>query len=45
MLPALDNYVSYGSDMLKQNPALLEAIFDIIQTVLPGRIIAIFERK
>jgi len=33
MLPALDNYVSYGSDMIIANPAYLEAIFDIIQTV------------
>ncbi|KAF3927635.1 Importin-7 [Arthrobotrys entomopaga] len=33
MLPALDNYVSYGSEVMKQNPAYLEAIFDIIQTI------------
>ena len=35
MLPALDNYVSYGADTLKENPALLDAVFDIIRTVLP----------
>lgn len=34
MLPALDNYISYGSDMLRQNPGYLEAMFDIIQTVI-----------
>ncbi|KAF8539741.1 armadillo-type protein [Trichophaea hybrida] len=33
MLPALDNYVSYGHEMLKQNPEYMEAIFDIIQTI------------
>jgi hypothetical protein len=33
MLPALDNYVSYGYEMLKQNPEYMEAIFDIIQTI------------
>lgn len=33
MLPALDNYVSYGAEVLKQNPAYLDAIFDIIQTI------------
>ncbi|KAJ6262836.1 hypothetical protein Dda_1393 [Drechslerella dactyloides] len=33
MLPALDNYVSYGAEVMKQNPAYLEAIFDIIQTI------------
>jgi len=35
MLPALDNYVSYGADTLKGNPALLDAVFDIIRTVPP----------
>ncbi|KAL7276738.1 Nonsense-mediated mRNA decay protein 5 [Rhizina undulata] len=33
MLPALDNYVSYGADTLRQNPVYLEAVFDIIQTI------------
>ncbi|KAK6532235.1 hypothetical protein TWF281_006427 [Arthrobotrys megalospora] len=33
MLPALDNYVTYGADVMKQNPAYLEAIYDIIQTI------------
>jgi hypothetical protein len=34
MLPALDNYISYGSDMLIQNPTYLAAMFDIISTVI-----------
>lgn len=33
MLPALDNYVSYGHQMMIQNPQYLEAIYDIIQTI------------
>ncbi|KAI5778900.1 armadillo-type protein [Geopyxis carbonaria] len=33
MLPALDNYVSYGYMTLRQNPEYMEAIFDIIQTI------------
>ena len=33
MLPALDNFVSYGHEMLKQQPEYMEAIFDIIQTI------------
>jgi importin-7 len=33
MLPALENYVSYGSDMLVQHPPYLEAIIDMIQCI------------
>ncbi|KAI9769954.1 MAG: hypothetical protein M1840_003664 [Geoglossum simile] len=33
MLPALENYVSYGSDMLIQHPPYLEAIIDMIQCI------------
>ncbi|RVD85252.1 uncharacterized protein DFL_003578 [Arthrobotrys flagrans] len=33
MLPALDNYVTYGADVMKQNPTYLDAIYDIIQTI------------
>lgn len=41
MLPALDNYVSYGADTLKENPALLDAVFDIIRTVPPPHLVSI----
>lgn len=33
MLPSLDNYITYGSEMMRQNPAYLEIIVDIIQTI------------
>lgn len=33
MLPALDNYVSYGSDMLVQNPAYLSAIVGMVEDI------------
>lgn len=33
MLPALDNYVSYGSDMLVQNPAYLAAIVGMVEDI------------
>lgn len=33
MLPPLDNYVSYGHEMLRQKPEYLDAVFDIIQTI------------
>lgn len=33
MLPALDNYVSYGSDMLVQNPAYLNAIVSMVEDI------------
>ncbi|KAJ5171439.1 Armadillo-like helical [Penicillium coprophilum] len=33
MLPALDNYVAYGSDMLVQNPAYLDAMVGMVQDI------------
>jgi hypothetical protein len=33
MLPALDNYVSYGSDMLVQNPAYLGALAGMVEDI------------
>jgi hypothetical protein len=33
MLPALDNYVAYGSDMLVQNPAYLNAVVGMVQDI------------
>lgn len=33
MLPSLDNYITYGAERMRQNPAYLEIIVDIIQTV------------
>lgn len=33
MLPALENYVNYGTDMLVQNRAYLDAIVDMIRTI------------
>ncbi|KAJ5559687.1 hypothetical protein N7504_010966 [Penicillium tannophilum] len=33
MLPALDNYVAYGSDMLVQNPAYLAAIVGMVEDI------------
>jgi importin-7 len=33
MLPALDNYISYGSQTLVQNPPYLEMVVDIIQSI------------
>ncbi|KAK9857688.1 Armadillo-like helical [Penicillium brevicompactum] len=33
MLPALDNYVAYGSDMLVQNPAYLNAMVGMVQDI------------
>jgi hypothetical protein len=33
MLPALENYVNYGTEMLTQNRAYLEAIVDMIRTI------------
>lgn len=33
MLPALDNYIRYGSNMFKQNENYFAAIIDIIQTI------------
>lgn len=33
MLPSLDNYITYGAEMMRQNPAYLEIIVDIIQTI------------
>ena len=34
MLPSLDNYITYGAEMMRQNPAYLEIIVDVIQTVM-----------
>ncbi|CAP99293.1 putative importin [Penicillium chrysogenum] len=33
MLPALDNYVAYGTDMLVQNPAYLDAMVGMVQDI------------
>lgn len=44
MLPALDNYVSYGHDMLKQNPDYMAAIFDIIQTIFTNERLGSMDR-
>ncbi|TGZ77434.1 ARM repeat-containing protein [Ascodesmis nigricans] len=44
MLPALDNYVSYGHEMLKQNPEYMEAIFDIIQTIFTNERLSSMDR-
>ncbi|KAF2280158.1 ARM repeat-containing protein [Westerdykella ornata] len=33
MLPALENYVTYGSEMLVQNRSYLEAIVDMVRTI------------
>ncbi|CAI7577930.1 unnamed protein product [Penicillium pancosmium] len=33
MLPALDNYVSYGSDMLVQNPAYIGALVGMVEDI------------
>jgi importin-7 len=33
MLPALDNFVSYGTDMLIQNPAYLRAIVSMVEDI------------
>lgn len=33
MLPALDNYVSYGSEMLVQNPAYLGAVVGMVEDI------------
>lgn len=33
MLPALENFVNYGSDALVQNPQYLEAIIDMIRVI------------
>ena len=33
MLPALDNYVTYGSDMLVQNPTYLRAIVGMVEDI------------
>lgn len=33
MLPALDNYVSYGSDMLVQNPAYIGALAGMVEDI------------
>lgn len=33
MLPALDNFVSYGTDMLIQNPAYLRAIVGMVEDI------------
>jgi len=44
MLPALDNYVSYGHEMLKQQPEYLEAIFDIIQTIFTNERLGAMDR-
>ncbi|KAJ5112410.1 hypothetical protein N7532_000455 [Penicillium argentinense] len=33
MLPALDNYVSYGSEMLSQNPAYLGALVGMVEDI------------
>ncbi|KAF2761125.1 ARM repeat-containing protein [Pseudovirgaria hyperparasitica] len=33
MLPALENFVSFGHEALRQNPPYLEAIVDIIRTI------------
>jgi transcription termination factor NusB len=44
MLPALDNYVSYGYEMLKQNPEYMEAVFDIIQTIFTNERLGAMDR-
>ncbi|KAI5843637.1 armadillo-type protein [Tricharina praecox] len=44
MLPALDNYVSYGHEMLKQQPEYMEAIFDIIQTIFTNERLGAMDR-
>lgn len=33
MLPALDNYVSYGSEMMVQNPAYLRAVVSMVEDI------------
>ncbi|KAJ5233055.1 hypothetical protein N7468_006011 [Penicillium chermesinum] len=33
MLPALDNFVTYGSDMLAQNPAYLSAVVGMVEDI------------
>ncbi|CAZ80144.1 unnamed protein product [Tuber melanosporum] len=44
MLPALDNYVSYGAGTLKENPALLDAVFDIIRTIFTNERLGAMDR-
>lgn len=44
MLPALDNYISYGSDMLIQNPTYLAAMFDIISTIFTNERLGAMDR-
>jgi len=44
MLPALDNYVSYGHEVLKQNPEYMEAVFDIIQTIFTNERLGAMDR-
>ena len=34
VLPALDNYISYGASTISSTPAVQDMIFDLIQTVL-----------
>lgn len=33
MLPALDNYVTYGSEMMVQNPAYLRAVVSMVEDI------------
>lgn len=33
MLPALDNYVAYGSEMMVQNPAYLQAVVGMVEDI------------
>ena len=33
MLPALDNFVAYGTDMLTQNPTYLAAIVSMVEDI------------
>jgi hypothetical protein len=44
MLPALDNYVSYGHEILRQQPEYMEAIFDIIQTIFSNERLGAMDR-
>jgi hypothetical protein len=44
MLPALDNYVSYGHEMLRQQPEYMEAIFDIVQTIFSNERLGAMDR-
>ncbi len=44
MLPALDNFVSYGADAMIQNPAYIEAVVGMVQDIFQDEKVGAVER-